>query len=314
MRVRAAAILLAAFVLVGSSRAESVEFPRSDGYVNDFAGVLDESAETYLEGYLSTLERDTSAEVAVVTVGSLDGLSVEEYASRLFAAWGIGQRDRDNGVLLLVAPEDRVVRIEVGYGLEGTLPDGLAGEIIRRDILPEFRAGNIPRGIGRGLDRIARIVRGETAAVVVVPPAQTVAGDDTPSAWILVPFLGFFVVLGAFVAGVGVRAKTFGLLIWGVGFAGIPLVMAAAFSPVLTLTVLAPLAFAAAVAGHRKAHLHGWTSSARAGSPSAADRTAPSHWIMGGSSDASGGSSGDSSSSSDFGGGSSGGGGATGRW
>jgi uncharacterized protein len=70
--------------------------------------------------------------------------------------WGIGQARQDNGVLLLVAPGERSVRIEVGYGLEPVLPDGLAGEIIRADILPEFRAGNLPRGIGRGLNRIHR--------------------------------------------------------------------------------------------------------------------------------------------------------------
>jgi len=299
---------------MGSSQAGPPDFPPADGYVNDVAGVLDESAERYLEGFLATLERDTSAEVAVATVRSLDGLSVEEYASRLFATWGIGNRNHDNGVLLLVAPHDRVVRIEVGYGLEGTLPDGLAGEIIRQDILPEFRAGNVPRGIGRGLDRIARIVRGEAAARAIVPSSATVAADDTPSAWVVVPFLGFFVALGAFVAGIGLRTKAGGVLLWCAMFAGIPLVMSTAFSPMLTLTVFAPLALAAAFFGHRKAQSDGWINSARTGSSSVADGTAPSGWNMGGLSDSSGDSTSDSSSSSDFGGGSSGGGGATGHW
>ena len=100
------------------------QFPRPDGYVNDFASVLDESAEGHLEDYLRTLERDTSAEVVVVTVTSLDGTTIEDYANRLFADWGIGQAQSDNGVLLVVAPRDRSVRIEVGYGLEPILPDG----------------------------------------------------------------------------------------------------------------------------------------------------------------------------------------------
>ena len=87
--------------------------PAPNGYVNDFASALDDSAEQYLEGFLETLERDTTAEVVVVTVASLDGMTVEEYANRLFAEWGIGQAADDNGVLLLVAPGDRAVRIEV---------------------------------------------------------------------------------------------------------------------------------------------------------------------------------------------------------
>jgi uncharacterized protein len=74
-------------------------FPRPDGYVNDFASVLEEADEIYLETFLANLERDTSAEVVVATVESLDGMSIEEYASRLFADWGLGQKDRDNGVL-----------------------------------------------------------------------------------------------------------------------------------------------------------------------------------------------------------------------
>src|SRR5687768_6868593 len=82
-------------------------FPRPDGYVNDFASILDEAAETYLERYLTTLERETSAEVVVATVTSLDGMTIEEYTNRLFADWGIGKRQNDNGVLLLVAPTDR---------------------------------------------------------------------------------------------------------------------------------------------------------------------------------------------------------------
>lgn len=107
-------------------------FPRPDGYVNDFADVLTSDDEAYLENYLRTLEAETSAEVAIVTVTSMEGMTIEEYANRLFADWGIGKAQTDNGVLLLVAPDDRAVRIEVGYGAEGILPDGLAGEIIAR--------------------------------------------------------------------------------------------------------------------------------------------------------------------------------------
>jgi uncharacterized protein len=154
-----AILLFLASWLIAAQNPLLAQFPAQTGYVNDFASVLDDAAEAYLETFLGTLERDTSAEVVVVTVASLEGMTIEEYANKLFADWGIGKALQDNGVLLLVAPRERAVRIEVGYGLEPILPDGLAGEIIRTEILPEFRGGNVPRGIGRGLNRRPRIRR-----------------------------------------------------------------------------------------------------------------------------------------------------------
>ena len=167
----------------------------------NLASVFSEEDRRYLENFLRRLERDTSAEVVVVTVPSLDGRTVEEYANGLFAAWGIGKERDDNGVLLLVAPSDRRVRIEVGYGLEPILPDGLAGEIIRDDILPEFRAGNVPRGIGRGLDRISRLIRGDVTATTRREPSPG-RGDSG------LPFIFFFIVPG--VVGLAALTLTFG--------------------------------------------------------------------------------------------------------
>ena len=179
-------------------------FPRPSGHVNDFAQVLTADDRAYLENFLRTLERDTTAEVVVVTVTSLDGLTIEEYANRLFADWGIGTKTKDNGVLLLVAPAERKVRIEVGYGLEGSLPDGLAGEIIRTAIVPEFQQGNMRRGIGRGLDRISRVVRGDAAAVTAVTSAPMAEeGSGGPPAILIVPFFSIFVLLGGDGGGAG---------------------------------------------------------------------------------------------------------------
>ena len=118
---------LAGLLLTMFQGLPGAAFPRPSGHVNDFAGVLTADDRAYLENFLRSVERDTTAEVVVVTVTSLDGMTIEEYANRLFADWGIGTKARDNGVLLLVAPAERQVRIEVGYGLEGSLPDGLAG-------------------------------------------------------------------------------------------------------------------------------------------------------------------------------------------
>ncbi len=129
------------------------------GRIHDFAQVLTPSMAQALEQLAQGVERETTAQMAVVTVPSLDGLSVDEYAHRLFNDWGIGQRDANNGVLLLVAPNERRMRIEVGYGLEPLLTDGLCGEIRDQSILPPFRQGHLAQGIDAGAREIARILR-----------------------------------------------------------------------------------------------------------------------------------------------------------
>ena len=291
-------------------------FPRPDGYVNDFASVLADADERYLETFLQTVERETSAEVVVVTVRSLDGMTIEEYSYRLFADWGIGKKQRDNGVLLLVAPQDRTVRIEVGYGLEPILPDGLAGAIIRTEIIPEFRSGNMPRGIGRGLDRIARVVRRDPAAAA--PGEPHAAQDDTPPAIVIVPLFGLFLAIAGFVAGLAIRTRTVGPLLFGGLFAGIPLVIATELVSALWIVVLLLLGLLMMAAGYRTARSAYWRSMLRTGAPGAVVDANSLPWVMGGASGSStgGDSSTDStgSSGSDFGGGSSGGGGASGRW
>lgn len=290
------------------------DFPAPAGYVNDFASVLDEAAEAYLETFLQALERETSAEVALVTVTSLDGMTIEEYAQRLFASWGIGKQQDDNGVLVLVAPSDRAIRIEVGYGLEHVLPDGLAGEIIRTEAIPEFKNGNYPRGMGRTLNRIAQGVRHPNARVLSAPAVAADDGWRSP-ALVLIPFAGVFVAMGSFAGGVGLATRTFGLLLWGVLFASIPLVMTLTSFFLASMVVLVPLGLIALVAGYRKGHSPYWTATLR-GRASGTDPDS-SGWVMGATSGSpSGGSSDSGGSSSDggFGGGSSGGGGASGHW
>ena len=317
-RIRSAALVLVVLLLPAYERPLTAAFPSPSGYVNDFALVLTEDDRAYLERYLRAVERDTTAEVVVATVTSLDGLSIEEYASRLFADWGIGKSASDNGVLLLVAAGERRVRIEVGYGLEGSLPDGLAGEIIRTAIVPEFQQGNLRRGIGRGVDRIARVVRGDATGAVRAPAAA--AGLDVPPLLLVVPFFGMFVALGGFAAGLGLRSRTIAPLVAGGLFTAIPLFIAAMMS-VLSLAVLVPLELTALALGYRKGRSDRWRRTLRGNSPHGS--LEPDAWVMGGTSDSSsdrtsdgGGSSSSSSSSSsnDFGGGSSGGGGASGHW
>jgi uncharacterized protein len=293
------------------------EFPKPTGRVNDFAGILDASTEAELDRSLDELERKTSSEVAVAIVASLNGMSVEEYANRLFKAWGIGQAKQDNGVLVLVAPNERDIRIEVGYGLEGVLPDGLAGEVIRDQFIPRFRENDYPGGIRAGVARVVEIVERQQVLTPEELARFNGTSDEMPPLYVVLPFFGLFVGIGFFMAGLGIRSKTGFPLLFGGFFGGMPLLMSLLFAGLASLFTLFPLAAGMFVWGYR--------SGAR---PRMRDMFRPNNkwgagsdgWVMGGgsssgsSSDSSSDSSSSDSSDSDFGGGSSGGGGASGKW
>ena len=150
-------VLVGATIVAAALGAQTL--PAPSGAVNDFATVLTDESRRSLTALIEGVERDTTAEIAVATVPSLDSVSVNEYANKLFKAWGVGQQAKDNGVLVLVAPTEREIHIEVGYGLEGVLPDGLAGAIIREEFVPRFREGDFNGGIVRGVTRVADILR-----------------------------------------------------------------------------------------------------------------------------------------------------------
>lgn len=150
------------------------------GYVSDFAGVLTDAQRDALEVKLQALDASDSTQVAVVTLETLEGDSLESLSHRLAAQWGIGRQGRSNGVLLLIVTDDRSVRIEVGYGLEGRLTDILSGMIIRDHMVPRFREGDYAGGIEAGVDAIVAVVRGEfqgtgRAGPSTSPPSRTVA-------------------------------------------------------------------------------------------------------------------------------------------
>ena len=300
--------------------------PDHTGAVTDLASVLSPEAEQAIAARLGDVKTRTTAEIAVATVPSLDGMSVEDYGNRLFRQWGIGQTGKDNGVLILVAPADRQVRIEVGYGLEAVLPDGLAGDIIRNQAIPRFRDGNFEQGIRDTVDRVATIVLANRTLTAEERAAFDGASDRPPSI-VMTPFFGLFIALGALALGVGMRTKTVFPLIWGGMFGGIPMIMALIPFFNARLWVVMPLALGMFAFGWVKGGSPSWRASMRgaaAGAGGKRGRTgsaAPHHddsWTMGGSSSSSGssGSSGSSSSSSSssFGGGRSGGGGASGSW
>ncbi len=154
--------LLAVLLLLLALRPDAAlaqSFPPLTGRVVDNANLLDPATEQAITQKSEELERTTGQQLVVATVPSLDGYDIADYGYQLGRAWGIGEKDKNNGVILLVAPNERRVRIEVGYGLEPVLTDALSGRIIRDVVTPRFKAGDFPGGISAGVDEIARIIR-----------------------------------------------------------------------------------------------------------------------------------------------------------
>ena len=141
-------------LILAAAPAAAQDFPKLTGRVVDAANIIPDGEEAALTGKLAAVERATSRQLVVATVPSLGGYPIEDYGYQLGRHWEIGQKGANNGLILLVAPNERKVRIEVGYGLEPIMTDALSGEIIRDRILPAFKAGDYPAGINAGADAI----------------------------------------------------------------------------------------------------------------------------------------------------------------
>ncbi len=152
--------LLALGVLFAGFAAFAAELPALTGRVVDNAGMIDATTEAALTQKLADFEAKGSDQIVVATIPSLDGEAIEPYATRLFNAWKLGQTAKNNGVLLLVARDDRKMRIEVGYGLEGTLTNQHATRIIEDDMVPAFRAGDFSGGISKAVDDMIMVIEG----------------------------------------------------------------------------------------------------------------------------------------------------------
>ena len=154
---------------------KSGDIPALSGRVVDQAGVLSPAAKRELETALAAHENNTTNQLVIVTTRSLGGKAIEEYSLELGRRWGIGQKGKDNGVLLVVAPNDKQVRIEVGYGLEGVLTDALCGIIINRYVIPEFKKGDIEGGVKIGAQKILAVLEGDESV-----KRQLDKEDETP--------------------------------------------------------------------------------------------------------------------------------------
>src|SRR4029434_8581147 len=172
--------------------ADDLPVPALTGRVVDQAGILSSDDESRLTGKLHDLETKTSIQLVVVTLPSLRSRPIEDWGLALGRTWGIGQKGKDNGVLLVVAPNDRELRIEVGYGLEGTLPDATANDIIRNVIVPRFKAGDMAGGISDGVDAIIAVLTGTGEEF---KPSRLEAAGQALAQWIPVLFIGLFVLL-----------------------------------------------------------------------------------------------------------------------
>lgn len=313
------------FIVVGVAlqAALTAAFPTPTGPVTDAADVLRPAARDEALAVIRAAEQKSTAEIAVATVASLDGMSVEEYANKLFHEWGIGQGDRDNGVLILIATAERKIRIEVGYGLEPILPDGLAGEIIREEIAPWLRTGEYSTGILAGVRRVAAIVEANHTVMEQERARYTAANAARAPAALTVVFFGIFVAIGAACLGGGLRSRTPFFILFGLAFAGIPYVMSRlAFFNVASLW-LESIAIMFFIVGVVKGKRVPQPAAVAAGTTRRRRKRGPSGQVWA-TSDASSSSSSwssssdsssDSSSSSDsFGGGDSGGGGASGDY
>jgi uncharacterized protein len=195
------------------------EIPKT--YVSDFAHLLTPRQSDQLENQLSEIEKTGSNQVLVVTVPDLQGLPIEDYAIRLAEKWKPGQKNRDNGVIFLIAPNDRAVRIEVGYGLEGVLTDALSKNIIETRVTPAFRRGDFFSGIQTGVQSIAEVIAGEYRAL----PTKSPTGGGGPPIVGLLFIILIFILLNRMVRRVnsyGVRRGRWGPGpgSWGSGSSG----------------------------------------------------------------------------------------------
>jgi len=211
--------------VVAQQGSDDTALPALTGRVVDEAGLLDTQAEARLTQMLAAHEQATGEQVVVVTVPDLQGQSIEEYGVELGRSWGIGQQGEDNGALLIVARDDRRVRIEVGYGLEGRLTDAQSSIIINRILLPAFRQGEFERGIVEGTQAIISVLGGDPLRV----PAQQPGAQRPERPPVGIFILLLFIVLGMLGGGRGGRggrrgrfgrAMLAGALLGGMGRGG----------------------------------------------------------------------------------------------
>jgi len=285
-------IILTLFMLAIPALANALAVPALQSRVNDLAGLLSPEASRRIEAELAEFERAESTQIVVLTISTLEGEALEEYSIKVAEAWKIGQEGKGNGVILLVARQERKVRIEVGRGLEGTLTDLVSGRIIRNAITPRFKTGDFDGGVIAGTNAIMAVVKGEYKPDDRI--GQQTGKDAPPITTFLIFLLVACVVLGSL-------SKVLGGL---AGAVGLPLSAAIAF-PGLALVVIGLLVVVGFFGGILLAFLFGGGRGPGIGGP---------FWGGGFGGGFGGGSFGGDGGGFSGGGGDFGGGGASGDW
>jgi uncharacterized protein len=316
---RTTTVLVVAWIAFAVAFAADV--PYLSGRVVDGAEILRPATREAIAGRLAAHEQKTTNQVAVLTIPTIGDEGIEEFATRVFGTWRLGQRGKDNGVLVVVVPNDRKLRIEVGYGLEGTLTDAAAGRIIRNVMTPAFKAGDFDTGVFDGVDAIVGQLEGtnDVAKIADVPaPARSSSGFpmriDDPS----LPPWPVRILLACFIFGIIGLFTFFGIVTPGAGwFLYFFLIPFWAMFPIVILGVRGALALLIVyLAGFPIAKLAlsrtDWYAKARREIKAKGSTTIGGFTVGSGSSG--GWSSGSSGGGFSGGGGSSGGGGASGSW
>ena len=211
--------LVIALLLVLPAAAQSkIDFPPLTGRVVDQANLLDPATEQALTEKLAALEASSTDQLVVVTVNSLQDQEIEDYGYQLGRAWGIGQKENDNGALLIVAPNERKVRVEVGYGLEPILTDAFSSQVIRNDILPSFRDGDYQAGVIKGVDALISQLSLDPAEAQARAQAAATEQADTKGESVIplaiIAGLFLFIFLIAMRSGRGRRSNVSSVLLW----------------------------------------------------------------------------------------------------
>ncbi|MDD2320540.1 MAG: TPM domain-containing protein [Geobacteraceae bacterium] len=229
MKTILAVLLLCLVPTIGAA----LDVPPLKAHVNDYAAILSPAAVQKIEAELTAFESSDSTQIAVLTIPSLEGESLEEYSIKVAEAWKIGQQGKDNGAILLISKGDRKVRIEVGRGLEGTLTDLVSGRIIRYQIAPRFKQGDFDGGVAAGVGAIMSVVKGE---YISSPQDARQGKKGSPRVMTLLIFLFVAcIVLGAI-------SKVLGGI---AGAVGLPIIASFLFSGagIVTLAILAAVGF-----------------------------------------------------------------------
>jgi uncharacterized protein len=191
--------LLVIIFFLSTAVLYSLDIPFLGGRVNDYANILSDGKKTQLDNLLKEYEKSSTNQIVVLTTPSLEGEDIEQYSIKVAETWKIGQKGKDNGVILVVAQKERKVRIEVGYGLEGVLTDLKAGRIVNNVITPEFKKGDFDAGVEKGLQTIIEVIGGNESSVAqdASETAQS-ASDGLDFLAIAVISLLVFSILGVF--------------------------------------------------------------------------------------------------------------------